>query len=106
MAFSVNIEFYRNSNLAEFIIEPKWWKTEELLSSYPFLCEIDHGFRQYYYILSKKQLKKIHEIQLKYLTERTDLADLTISQLEYLFFTSETDFKTIRILIFEWQSDN
>ena len=106
MALALKIEFYiRDTLQAEFILEPQWWNPAELLAAYPFIPRSLNGYQDHSLLITKQQLKEIHEhllhnIDLEHLPV---LDDIVNSQLEYVI-NSNTEFRKIQINIYEWET--
>jgi len=106
MALALRIEFYtRNTLQAEFILEPQWWKADELLATYPFVPRSMNGYMDNYLPITKQHLEEIHGYQLKYLDQAhlQVMENIVLGQLEYVI-KSATEFNKIQINIYEWET--
>jgi hypothetical protein len=108
MALSLKIEFYPgNNNRPEFILEPHWWNTEELLADFPFSESVQNGYKNYNLVVSMEQLKKIHDQQSRYADPAHSRVEENIvaGQFQYVF-DSPTVFRKIQLNIYEWDTGN
>lgn len=106
MALALRIEFYtRNTLQAEFILEPQWWNTDELLSTFPFALSSKNGYMDNYLLITKQHLEEIHLQQLKYLNKEhlQVMENIVLGQMEYVL-GSATEFNKIQINIYEWET--
>ena len=104
MALAIRIEFYTGTTLEPaFIVEPHWWKANELLVTYPFTQRYMNGYLNDHLQLSKHQLAEMHLFQGEDAASLVGQDRITFLQIEELI-NSDLSFKKIQINIYEWDT--
>lgn len=108
MAFALRITA-KTKNGKEVEIEPSWWNTDQLRSTYNFKEELDY-YLDYYLYVNKQTFLDIMESQEKYRNREiygnkdgVTIGDVTKAELDDLVQNLLED-STIKIWIYEWES--